>query len=160
MQVEPIHVMPKRTLRDPESDPHLDQEWLVTNGLGGYASGTVLGSITRRYHGLLIAALPNPLGRFMMLHALYERFLLPSGETVFAGPPDFLDKSAAGNLIPTEFRLEFGLPAWIYEVGGCRIEKRLVLPYKQNTVHIEYRYVSGSGAIRFGLLAGIQLRNH
>ena len=51
-------------------DPHLTQEWLVTNGIGGYASGTVLGPITRRYHGLLIAALPNPLGRFMTLHGL------------------------------------------------------------------------------------------
>ena len=40
----------------------LDREWLVTNGLGGYASGTVSGAITRRYHGLLIAALPAPLG--------------------------------------------------------------------------------------------------
>ncbi|MGD0910163.1 MAG: glycogen debranching enzyme N-terminal domain-containing protein, partial [Candidatus Acidiferrales bacterium] len=41
---------------DPRIDPHLRQEWLVTNGIGGYASGTVLGPITRRYHGLLIAA--------------------------------------------------------------------------------------------------------
>ena len=51
-----IRVLPKRELRDPEADPHLRQEWLVTNGLGGYASGTVSGAITRRYHGLLIAA--------------------------------------------------------------------------------------------------------
>ena len=44
----------------------LNREWLVTNGLGGYASGTVSGAITRRYHGLLIAALPAPLGRMVM----------------------------------------------------------------------------------------------
>ena len=67
---EMIRVLPKRAARDPEADPHLQEEWLVTNGLGGYASGTVSGAITRRYHGLLIAALPNPLGRMMMLNGL------------------------------------------------------------------------------------------
>src|SRR5437868_11123788 len=49
------------------------KEWLVTNGLGGYASGTVAGALTRRYHALLIAALPTPLGRAVMLNALWER---------------------------------------------------------------------------------------
>jgi len=68
---------------NPESDPHLQKEWLVTNGLGGNASGTVTGAITRRYHGLLIAALPNPLGRMMMLNGLSERLRL-------AGPPSVL----------------------------------------------------------------------
>src|SRR5690242_5318021 len=48
------------------------REWLVTNGLGGYASGTLAGTITRRYHGLLVAALPNPLGRTMMFNQLIE----------------------------------------------------------------------------------------
>src|SRR5687767_510188 len=43
------------------------KEWLVTNGLGGYASGTVSGTLTRRFHGVLVAALPNPFGRTMML---------------------------------------------------------------------------------------------
>ncbi len=43
------------------------REWLVTNGIGGYASGTVAGLLTRRYHGLLVAALKPPLGRTLML---------------------------------------------------------------------------------------------
>src|SRR3712207_5374941 len=51
----------------------VSREWLVTNGLGGYASGTVANIITRRYHGLLIAALPNPLGRVVLLNHLWER---------------------------------------------------------------------------------------
>jgi glycogen debranching enzyme len=75
--VDLIRVMPKRERRDVESDPHLSEEWLVTNGLGGYASGTVTGNITRRYHGLLIAALANPLGRTMVLNGLSERLRLP-----------------------------------------------------------------------------------
>src|SRR5450432_2287975 len=50
----------------------LSREWLVTNGLGGYASGTIGGHASRRFHGQLIAALPAPLGRFMMLNHLEE----------------------------------------------------------------------------------------
>ncbi|HTI32795.1 MAG TPA: glycogen debranching enzyme N-terminal domain-containing protein, partial [Miltoncostaea sp.] len=60
---------------DPEAV--VGREWLVTNGLGGYASGTIAGVATRRYHGLLIAALPNPLGRVMMLNRVAERIVLP-----------------------------------------------------------------------------------
>ena len=54
------------------ADALVSREWLVTNGLGGYASGTVAGVITRRYHGLLIAALPAPLGRTVMLSHLAD----------------------------------------------------------------------------------------
>jgi len=50
----------------PSREILLNREWLVTNGLGGYASGTVSGAITRKYHGILIAALPAPLGRMVM----------------------------------------------------------------------------------------------
>ena len=57
------------------------REWLVTNGLGGYASGTVAGVVTRRYHGLLVAALPAPLGRYVMLNHLLERVRLAGRAT-------------------------------------------------------------------------------
>src|ERR1700720_45996 len=63
----------------------LTREWLVTNGLGGYASGTVSSVITRRYHGLLIAALPAPFGRTLMLSQLLERVRLPGGEVATLG---------------------------------------------------------------------------
>jgi predicted glycogen debranching enzyme len=141
-------------------DPHLTQEWLVTNGLGGYASGTVLGPITRRYHGLLIAALPNPFGRFMMLHGLSERFRMPAHGVLFAGPSDFVGGTAPAMITPVEFQLECGLPVWVYDLWGRRVEKRILLPYKQNTVHVEYRYMEGSGTIRLGLRPGIHFRNH
>ncbi len=57
----------------------------MTNGLGGYASGTLSGVITRRYHGYLIAALPAPFGRIMMLNELVERIELPDGRSVQLG---------------------------------------------------------------------------
>ena len=60
----------------------LEREWLVTNGLGGYASGTISGAATRRYHGMLIAAHPAPLGRVMMVNHLTESLRLPDYRTV------------------------------------------------------------------------------
>ena len=60
----------RRTIRDTNTAPEAPREWLVTNGLGGYASATISGAITRRYHGFLIAALPPPLGRMVVLNDL------------------------------------------------------------------------------------------
>src|SRR6266508_1637988 len=62
-----------------EPDALVTREWLVTNGLGGYASGTVAGVITRRYHGVLIAALPAPYGRTVMLSHVAEELHLADG---------------------------------------------------------------------------------
>src|ERR1700693_3391109 len=130
---------------DPAAEAGLNYEWLVTNGLGGSASGTLSGVITRRYHGYLVAALPAPFGRIMMLNELAERLELPgdhfvqiSGEER-AGDPVKLD---AMNYI-SEFRLEGGIPVWRYEIGNIVIEKRLVLPHGQHTSFINYSMLSG-----------------
>src|ERR671932_636059 len=101
-----------RVTRQPEwspgdVEPLLTREWLVTNGLGGYASATVAGVITRRYHGLLVAALPNPFGRMVMLNHLIERVLLPDGAVMHLGGEEHagrgLDVPSARFL--SEFRL-------------------------------------------------------
>ena len=78
----------RRIARPLDSHPYQPmprREWLVTNGLGGYASGTVAGVVTRRYHGLLVAALPAPLGRVVMLNHLLERVRAPGGEPLWLG---------------------------------------------------------------------------
>src|SRR5437868_2589664 len=85
----------------------LKREWLVTNGLGGYAAGTLGGIDTRRYHGLLIAALPAPHGRWVMLEYLEESLNFPDSHSVS------LDTHSAGEGRPAiqgtahleEFRL-------------------------------------------------------
>ncbi len=134
----------------PERSQVGTREWLVTNGLGGYASGTVSTVMTRRYHGLLIAALPAPLGRMLMLSHLDEQLSLPDG-TVAATAPGW-EASGTGKPVEVadlaEFRLEMGLPVWRYELGEVAFEKRLLLPYRQNTVHVRYRLVPGSGPVR------------
>jgi predicted glycogen debranching enzyme len=140
----------------------LTREWLVTNGLGGYASGTIAGVATRRYHGLLIAALPGSLGRVVMLNHLSEQLRLPNGTRVILGGAErddgLLEMPGAGYL--TEFRLEMGLPVICYEVNGFAIEKRLLMPHGQNTIHIHYRLVKGNGTLRLKLLPAVHFRSH
>src|SRR5262244_1681892 len=104
-------------------------EWLVSNGLGGYASGTVFGRMTRRYHGLLIAALPAPLGRIVMLSGLVQEIHFPDGHTVDLHPQREAKENRGSPDFLTEFRLEMGLPVWRYQLGELVIEKRLHLPY-------------------------------
>jgi glycogen debranching enzyme len=69
----------RRTVRDASLLPGAPREWLVANGLGGYASATITGAITRRYHGLLIAAQPPPLGRMVVLEDLEVDIELEDG---------------------------------------------------------------------------------
>jgi predicted glycogen debranching enzyme len=145
-----------------DTEDFLRKEWLVTNGLGGYASGTVAGVVTRRFHGLLIAALPAPTGRAMMFNHLIERLHPPDGlATQLCGEersPDEVMISCADIL--SEFRLEMGLPVWRYEVGGVTLEKRVVMPHLQNTVHINYRLISGNGPVRIELRPALHFRPH
>ncbi len=146
------------------ADPEflLTREWLVTNGLGGYASGTLAGAITRRYHGLLIAALPAPLGRRVMLSHLSELVRLPDGTVIRISGEEQLDGvlELHGMEYLTEFRLDAGLPVWRYEVGGFVIEKRIFLPHMQNTVYIHYCLISGDGTIRLKLRPSVHFRSH
>ena len=73
---------PNDALTQAELETLKSTEWLVTNGLGGYASGTIGGSLTRVFHGYLISALPSPFGRTMMLNQILEQVVLPDGRTI------------------------------------------------------------------------------
>ena len=140
----------------------LDREWIVTNGLGGYSCGTVAGIITRRFHGILIAALPAPLGRRMMLNELSEELHFPNGRSVCFGGEQRVGGQVQVRDTDTyaEFRVEDGLPVWKYVVEGITIEKRLVMPHRQNTVHINYRVTCGDCNVRLRLRPAIQFRPH
>jgi predicted glycogen debranching enzyme len=143
-------------------DDLLEREWLVTNGLGGYASGTVSGAATRRYHGLLIAALPVPLGRVMMVNHILEYLRLPDYRTVpFGGEEKVgaqLHIHGAEHL--AEFKLEAGLPVWRYAVEDFELEKRVYFAYRHNTVFVRYRLVKGSGPARLKLKPSVHFRGH
>ena len=140
----------------------LNGEWLVTNGLGGYASGTLSGVITRRYHGYLVAALPAPFGRILMLNDLVERIELPDGRFVQLAGEERADGPAKLEVMDylSEFRLEAGTPVWRYEVGAIVLEKRLVMPHGQNTAFISYSLLSGDQIVRLVLRPSFHFRPH
>lgn len=140
----------------------LAREWIVTNGLGGYASGTIAGVPTRRYHGLLIAALPAPLGRVIMLNQMTEHLVLANGGRVQIGGEERVGGplSIPGADQLEEFRLEMGLPVWRYRIGEVVLEKRLLLVYGQNTVHVSYRLVSGQERARLEVRPALHFRPH
>jgi predicted glycogen debranching enzyme len=138
-----------------------EKEWLVTNGLGGYASGTVSGALTRRFHGYRSAALSTPFGRMMMLNYVWERLRWPDGRMVSLHR--VVDTNAGkefdGAAYLTGFRLEMGLPVWTFDVEGVRIEKRVVMAHHQNTTHITYRLLSDQ-PIRLELRPLLAFRLH
>jgi len=113
------------------------KEWLETNGLGGYASSTVEGMNTRRYHGLLVAALPPPTGRAVLL-AKVEETLFLDGQ-----PHELSCNQYPGVVHPRgfqylrEFRLD-PFPTFLYRAGGTSLEKRIVMLHGRNAVVMLY----------------------
>jgi predicted glycogen debranching enzyme len=131
---------------NPKSGPQ--HEWLVTNGLGGFASATVSGEIARRYHGFLIAALPAPLGRVVLLNDLDGEIERADGSVAkirdagrFAG-----------------FKLSMGLPSWRWELDGVTLERSVLMPARHNTVHITFRLIGAAKGVRLRLRPYLSFR--
>ena len=124
----------------------MKHEWLVTNGLGGYASSTITGVVSRRYHGLLVAALAAPTGRMVVFNHISEFLHFPgAGGLISLGDKEGIIHSSLEEAdVDTTFRLEGGLPVWRYEVRGVVLEKRILLLHRQNTVHVTYRLLESA----------------
>ena len=137
----------------------IDCEWLVTNGMGGYAAGTLSGALTRRFHGLLVAAMPAPLGRIMMLNHLSETLVLRDGQRISLTLDDHAE-ARRGLPALCEVRLEQGLPVWTFEAGGTVIERRVFLPHQQNTTFVHYRLRKGEGPIELVMRPSVSFRAH
>ncbi len=122
------------------------REWLVTNGLGGYASGTVAGLLTRRYHGMLVAALKPPVGRTLLIAKLDET--AEYGSHVFEL---FTNRWHGGSVTPhgyrylERFRLEGTVPTWTYALADALLEKRVWMEQGANTTYVRYDLVRGAG---------------
>ena len=145
---------------DGEIDFLLAREWLATNGLGGYASGTLSGIATRRYHGLFIPNLPAPRGRTMVLPRLDEEVRSGTRTVLLAGA-EFEDGhiEGDGHRFLREFRLDGLIPTWTFEIDNDILEKRIVMPHRLNTVYVEYRLISG-GPIQLSLRPYVTFRMH
>jgi predicted glycogen debranching enzyme len=136
------------------------REWLVTNGIGGFASGTVAGSLTRRYHGLLIAALQPPLGRTQLVATLDETLRYAGSDYAL-----ITQHWASSAIDPSGFRyiesfhLEGATPVWIYALADALIEKRIWMRQGENTTFVQYVLVRGSGPVEMDLKALVNYRD-
>src|SRR5665213_510535 len=134
----------------------LKHEWLETNGLGGFASSTVTGANTRRYHGLLIAATEPPAVRHLLLSKMEETLI--AGDRCF----DLSCNLYPGTVHPDGYRrlVQFRLdpfPVSTFEAGGTTIEKRVFMLQGENGVVVEY---TGSAACRLEVRPLIAFRGY
>jgi predicted glycogen debranching enzyme len=142
----------------------IGKEWLITNGLGGYASGTLAGIPTRRYHGPLVASLSAPHGRTLMLNHLVETLHLADGTTLPLSAIDPVPSAEApGPVLPPAlvlFQLVNGRPSWRFDSGDLTLEKSLLMPHGQNTVLIRYRLSAARAPVRLALEPLLDMRPH
>jgi predicted glycogen debranching enzyme len=128
------------------------REWVVTNGIGGYAFGTIAGHQTRCYHGLLVAALQPPLGRTLLVAKLDEtaRYRSESFEL-------FTNRWADGTVAPEGYRnverfhLEGTTPVWTFALADALLEKRIFMQSGSNTTYVLYRLVRASSPVELSV---------
>jgi predicted glycogen debranching enzyme len=136
------------------------REWLVTNGLGGFASGTVAGSATRRYHGILFAALHPPVGRTQLVAAVDEIAHYSGSDFSLA-----THQWAGGSVDPQGFRLieRFHLegmnPVWTYALADALLEKRIWMRQGENTTYLQYTLVRASASLSLDLKVLVNYRD-
>lgn len=139
----------------------IEREWIVTNGIGGYAFGTLSGALTRRYHGLLIAALNPPLGRTLLLTKLDDTL-----ETPNLTAPLFTNIWSSGIEYPNgcaaieSFELMAGVPTWRFAVVGARLTKRIWMEQGANISYVQYVLEQSDGPVTLSLRALAACRDH
>jgi len=137
------------------------REWLVTNGIGGYACGTVAGVLTRHYHGLLVAALKPPVGRMLMVGKLDETVTY-LGQTW----PLFVNRWGDGQVNPSghhqieRFELLAGVPQWQFAIADARLTKRIWMAQGENTTYVQYHLAQGDAPLTLTAKALVNYRDH
>lgn len=136
-----------------ELDQALNREWLVTNGLGGYASSTITGANTRRYHGLLVAALKPPAARTVLLSKIDEEVQVGS-TTYRLGTNEY----ESGTIYPDgyvfleRFELDGAIPNFVFQTANLTLIKTIWMEHGHNTTYIRYTLSSASQPIQLTLL--------
>lgn len=137
------------------------REWIVTNGIGGFAAGTVSGVLTRRYHGLLVAALNPPLARTLLLTKLEE--IVHYDRQVYALSTD---RWNGGHVDPQGYRylehfaVNDTIPTWRYACGDALLEKRVWMQQGANTTYIQYELVRSSQPLALMLKSFVNYRDY
>ena len=137
------------------------REWLCTNGIGGFASGTVAGAPTRRYHGLLVAALQPPLGRTLLAAQVHETVDYdghgwPLATCRWTGG----SVDPAGHRLIESFRLDGTSPVWTYACGDALVAKRVWMEPDANTTYVGYTVGRARGPVGLTLKVLVNHRDY
>ncbi|NDJ85996.1 MAG: glycogen debranching protein [Chloroflexi bacterium] len=137
------------------------REWLVTNGIGGYASGTVAGTLTRSYHGLLIATMKPPLGRTLLVSQLAATAIFDGQHYDLSRQQQGPDQTTGAGLAYLEhFRLEGTTPVWTYLCGDALLEKRIWMQPGANTTYVHYNLRRARQTLKLESAVLVNCRNH
>jgi predicted glycogen debranching enzyme len=128
------------------------REWLVTNGLGGFASGTIAGVCTRRYHGLLVAALKPP-GERVVLVAKLDASVHYDGASFALGSNEYADGTVdpRGFENVASFDLDGLIPVWRWTIGDALLEQRVTMVHGQNTTLVSFTVARASSRLALTL---------
>lgn len=140
-----------------EFEKALKQDWIVTNGLGGYSSSTILGINTRKYHGLLVAPLNPPENRHLILSKVDESFESGGKEyPIYSNiGKDYISK---GYQYLKSFEKEY-IPIFTYEVDGAIIKKYICMEYGKNTVCVLYNIKNNEKRTKFKIAPIVNFRD-
>ena len=121
-------------------EKNLKNEWLLTNGLGGYASSTLIGTNTRKYHGLLVAALGSNLDRFLILSKVNEYVFIKNNKYSISTNEchNYIEK---GYIYQEAFEKKL-LPEFLFNVNGVHIIKKIAMVHGENKIAIKYNVVN------------------
>ncbi|HHY23748.1 MAG TPA: glycogen debranching protein, partial [Clostridiaceae bacterium] len=136
----------------------VEKEWLLTNGIGGYASSTIIGANTRRYHGLLVASLNPPVERHLVLSKIDETLEIGNNKYNLYSfkTPDYVME---GFQYQQHFLCD-PLPVYTYNIEDVFIEKVITMVYRENTVAIVYRIINGANNLKLRLTPLINFRDY
>ncbi len=123
---------------------NLENEWLITNSHGSYASGTISGVLTRKYHGIFVIAKYPPLTRYLSISKIEE--IIEYDNSQFLLYSNYWQNSKiqnpTGHLLLESFYLDENMPVWIYNCNGLLLEKRIILHYEKNILCVNYKILN------------------
>lgn len=147
----------KYSKKDMDLENGLTKEWIITNGIGGYASSTIIGCNTRKYHGLLVAPFTPPARRFLILSKIDEAIEV-SGEKYNLYTNMSKNYISDGYKYQESFEKNY-VPVFSYQIKDIKIEKTICMKYMENTVCILYKIQNGKTASKLTLAPIINFRD-
>lgn len=137
----------------------IEREWVITNGIGGYAGSSIIGAHTRKHHGMLIASLHPPVERYLILSKLNEFFQIGTKQISLKTNQRPGGQNEEGQVYLQRFLYD-GLPSFVYSFSGVRFSKTISFEHGKNTVAIAYEIENGGEELEFTFVPLFNYRDH